>query len=191
MRSDLQRIIDEIDAADRAAESLATRLTEAQFHWQPDEGRAWSVGQCLEHLAVVNVLYGGAVQQAIDRAKSRGWTGGEPIAPTWLGRKFIASQEPPVTRKFGAPAKVRPRSAISRDEILRAYYAAHVGVRALVRSASEIDVNRATFPNPFFPLLRVRVSTGLCVIPAHDRRHLWQAEQVTRAAGFPRELVSR
>jgi hypothetical protein len=26
----------------------------------------------------------------------------------------------------------------------------------------------------------------LRIIPAHDRRHLWQAEQVTRAAGFPR-----
>jgi hypothetical protein len=28
------------------------------------------------------------------------------------------------------------------------------------------------------PLIRVRVSTAFNVIAAHDRRHLWQAQQV-------------
>ncbi|MEX2663206.1 MAG: hypothetical protein WD227_14850 [Vicinamibacterales bacterium] len=42
-------------------------------------------------------------------------------------------------------------------------------------------MNRATFQNPFIPVIRMRVSTGLHVVAAHDRRHLWQAEQVVHA----------
>jgi hypothetical protein len=41
-------------------------------------------------------------------------------------------------------------------------------------------VNGATFTNPFIKFVRVSVATGLNVIAAHDRRHLWQAEQVEK-----------
>jgi hypothetical protein len=33
--------------------------------------------------------------------------------------------------------------------------------------------------------VRFSIATGLFVIAAHDRRHLWQAEQVKQAPGFP------
>ncbi len=43
----------------------------------------------------------------------------------------------------------------------------------------------ATYQTPFFELLRVKVATGLPVLPAHDRRHLWQAERVRNRPDFP------
>jgi hypothetical protein len=55
----------------------------------------------------------------------------------------------------------------------------------LIRDAAEIDLTRATFQNPFIPIVRMRVATGLAILPAHDRRHLWQAEQVQLAPGYP------
>ena len=51
--------------------------------------------------------------------------------------------------------------------------------------AADVDVTRATFQNPFIPIIRMRVATGLAVLAGHDRRHLWQAEQVKRAPGYP------
>ncbi len=41
-----------------------------------------------------------------------------------------------------------------------------------------MDLNRIRFKNPFVHLLSFTVGTGLLIILAHDRRHLWQAEQV-------------
>ena len=178
---DLQAILDQIDAADRAADAIAARVTGDEFLWQPDGGRRWSIAECLDHLAATNVLYGAAMRGAIDQARQKGWMRTGPLASSFVGRRFLASMEPPVKTRLRAPGKVQPKPARSRDEILSAYHTAHGTIRQLVADSADLDLNRATFANPFFALIRVRVSTGLQVIPAHDRRHLWQAEQVELA----------
>lgn len=178
LRSDLQQVFDDVEAADRVAGEIAAPLSDEQFHWQPDGGRGWSVAQCLDHLATTNAFYGAAIEKAVEDARQRGLRGGGPISPTFVGARFIASLEPPVRLRARAPASVKPQSTGTRDDILAAYYASHERFRALVRSCDAIDVNRAKFPNPFFPVVKMRVGTGLRAIPAHDRRHLWQAREV-------------
>jgi hypothetical protein len=184
--ADLQRILDEIDAADRAGEALATTATDEQFHWRPRGGQGWSIAQCLDHLAVINIFYSAPVRQAIEEARTRGWTRNGSALPGFFGRRFIASQEPPVKRRFRAPGRVRPAAAQrSREAILADYHHAHTVLRQVIAAAADVDINRATLPNPFLRIVRLRVSTALMVLAAHDRRHLWQAEQVRTAPGFP------
>ncbi len=184
--ADLQQILDDIDAADRAGEAIASQVTDEQFNWRPRDGQGWSIAQCLEHLTAVNTLYSTPVQQAVDDARARGLTRRGPGAPGFFGRRFIASQEPPVKRRLSAPGRVRPAAAVrSREEIMSAYHDAHTSVRRLIANAAEVDINRATFPNPFLKIIRMRVATALQTLAAHDRRHLWQAEQVRGAPGFP------
>lgn len=178
--ADLQVFADALDAADAAADAIAARVTDDEFFWQPDEGRRWSIALCLDHLAVANTLYGSAMRDAIAKARAAGWTRKGPAAPGFFGRKFVASLEPPVKRRTSAPGKIKPRPATNRDEILRSFHQAHDEIRRLLDDAADLDVNRATFPNPFIGLVRVKVSTGFNVIAAHDRRHLWQAEQVEK-----------
>lgn len=178
--ADLQIFADALDAADAAADAIASRVTDEEFFWQPDEGRRWSIALCLDHLAVANTVYGSAMRGAIEKARAAGWTRKDPAAPGFFGRKFAESLEPPVKRRTSAPGKIRPRPVTSRDEILRSYHQAHDEIRRLLVDAASIDVNRATFRNPFIGLVRVKVATGFSVIAAHDRRHLWQAEQVEK-----------
>jgi diadenosine tetraphosphatase ApaH/serine/threonine PP2A family protein phosphatase len=64
---DLQKILDDVDAADRAGDAIVAGFTDEQLHWQPDDGKAWSIAQCLDHLAVINLLYGGAMRTAVIR----------------------------------------------------------------------------------------------------------------------------
>jgi hypothetical protein len=182
---DLQRLLDEIDAADRAGEQLARQVTDEQFHWHPGGGAAWSIGQCLDHLATGNAYYCRAIRTGVDRARARGLRRRDAVRPGFLGRLFVESLEPPVRRRMTAPSASRPGVARPREDILREYHAAHDIVRGLIVDCSDLDVNRATFRNPYLRLVWFRVSTGLCVIAAHDRRHLWQAEQIRLAPGFP------
>ena len=182
---DLQLILDDINAADSAADVIAAGCTDEQFHWRPREGQSWSIGECLDHLATINVVYGDAIRRGIQDARARGWRRRGPAVPGFFGALFVKSLEPPVTRRLRAPANTRPGTSRSRDATLAAYHAAHEHLRAMVADAAEIDANRACFVNPFIRVLRVRVSTGLSVIAAHDRRHLWQAEQVRQAPGYP------
>jgi hypothetical protein len=183
--ADLQRILDDVNDADRVAEHLAASCTDEQFHWRPRGGTGWSIAECLDHLATINAFYVKAIQPGVDRARTRGWARQGPLKPGFFGALFINSLEPPVKRRLRAPRGMQPRAAKGRDEILADYRAAHDAVRRLIMDAAEIDANRARYRNPFLKVLNFRVSTGLGVIAAHDRRHLWQAEQVRQAAGYP------
>jgi hypothetical protein len=189
--SDLQRALDDLDAADREADALVSGLSDEQLHWQPDGGRGWSIAQCLEHLATANTVYGEPMRRAIDAARAAGWTRKAPSRPGIFGAWFIRSLEPPVKLRQRAPGKIRPSSGLPREEVLRRYRDAHALVRGLIRDAAAIDVNRATFQNPFLPLIRVKIATAFGVISAHDRRHLWQAGRVRARADFPAAPAAR
>src|SRR5688572_13260109 len=151
--ADIQQVLDEIDDSDRAADVLVANLSDTQFHWQPHAGRSWSIAQCLEHLATINVVYGGALRGGVEQARQKGWTRTGALKPGFFGQKFIESQEPPVKRRVRAPGKVRPGSQLTRDEILRRYHTAHEDVKRVIQDAATIDANRATFPNPFLKII--------------------------------------
>jgi hypothetical protein len=182
---DLQDLLDQIDAADRAGAALAAGVTDEQFLWRPLEGRGWSIAQCLDHLGIMNKHYGASVRSGIEDGRRRNLRHNGPGRPTFFGRRFIASQEPPVRMKLKTPKVALPPLDKSREEIMRTYHEAHDFVRRLIVDAADVDVNRATFQNPFIPLIRMRVATGLAILAAHDRRHLWQAEQVKLAPRYP------
>ena len=183
--ADLQDLLDQIDAADRTGAALAAGVTDEQFRWRPLEGRGWSIAQCLDHLGIMNKHYGAAVGSGIEDGRRRNLRYAGRGRPSFFGRRFIASFEPPARMKLKTPRVALPPLDKPRDAVMRTYHESHDLVRRLIVDAADVDVNRATFQNPFIPLVRMRVATGLAILAAHDRRHLWQAEQVKRAPGYP------
>ena len=55
-------------------------------------------------------------------------------------------------------------------------------MRAFLRRYADIDLAAVRFPNPFVRRVQFSLATGLHVVAAHERRHLWQAWRVRRAA---------
>ena len=182
---DLERVLDDIDEADRRGAAIAASCTDEQLYWRPRDGQGWSIAECLDHLGVTNVVYGTAIRSGIEAARARGSSRQGPAKPGFIGGKFVQSMEPPVKRRLQAPRQSRPAPTKERRAILDGYRAGHDLVRQIILDAARIDATRARFKNPFLPLVRFSIATGLFVIAAHDRRHLWQAEQVKHAPGFP------
>jgi hypothetical protein len=56
-------------------------------------------------------------------------------------------------------------------------------VRAFISAYADLDLAAIRFPNPFVRGIGFSLTTGLHVVTAHERRHLWQAQRVRRAAG--------
>lgn len=185
----LSATLDSIQAALIAAEKQAAELLKdvspSQANWQPNDGRSWSICQCLDHLARINFVYAAALQQPISSTPENYRQPTSTIAPGFLGRWFILQMEPPVRTKFKAPRKGVPTQQGNEIELLGAFLKSHEPVRAVLKAAKYVDVNRLRFKNPFFGFLKFTVGTGLMVINAHDRRHLCQVEQVKKAAGYP------
>jgi hypothetical protein len=181
---DLRSIVNDLQKSDQEAERIARALSDAQANWQPRE-TSWSVAQCLDHLGRANKVYAEALHQAVSETRVAKKPQSVPIQPGWFGRYFIRSLEPPPKRKLPAPKKIVPVSCISSHEALDGFLRSHEDVRAVIRDAAGLDLNRIRFHNPFIGVLRFTVGTGLLIITAHDRRHLWQAERVLECPGFP------
>jgi len=176
------RLIEELETADRRAMAVAQGLDVKQLNWQP-RADAWSIGQCLDHLRKGNEVYLPAIAAALegrpDRVVDEIKLGG---FSRWFIRNFIAPN--PGGTRAKAPGKVVPRTQVDAG-ILDAFLRSNQAARELVRRASRYDVNGIRFRNPFLPLLRFTVGTGLEITAKHEGRHLLQAEGVRNAAGFP------
>jgi hypothetical protein len=53
----------------------------------------------------------------------------------------------------------------------------------LVRQAEGLPLGRLWIVSPFDRRIRYNAFACLTILPRHQHRHLWQAEQVTAAAG--------
>lgn len=176
------QVIEELTTSDRSATDLAQGLTSAQLNWRPTAD-AWSVGQCLEHLFQANEVYLPPIARAID---GRSPSPVQKITPGWAGRWFIRTYIDPSTQhvRGRAPRKIAPAAQVDTS-ILDRFLRSNDAARDLVRRASAYDVNHIRFVNPFVPLVRFTVGTGLEIVWRHQRRHLLQAERIRQASGFP------
>lgn len=178
---ELQRLEDALDAAERDARAVVEGLSEALGAWRAEPG-SWSVAECLDHLATANRVYLGAMEPAAARALSAKRRRCRPAHPGMIGRSFVNFLEPPVKRKSKAPRAIRPRTAPSLNDATKAFLASQDEVRRFLRTYAGVDLAGVRFPNPFIRGVRFSLATGLHVIPAHERRHLWQAWRVRQAA---------
>lgn len=177
------RLAFELSANDQTAGYLAANLTDEQLNWQPAPG-SWSVGQCLEHLCLVNEVYLPAISAAL-REKPDAPV--EQVIPGWFGRWFIRNfaDPSPSSKRVRAPSKIRPAARVDVS-VLDRFLSGNRSCRGLILQARSKNVNRIRFWNPFIPGLRFTVGTGLEIIASHQRRHLSQAERVRDSANFPR-----
>lgn len=173
--TELRELLDQIDACEKEAVSLVADLDEESVNRRPPPGTAWSVAQCLDHLTVMNGFYLRDVKAHVDRARAAGIAPFAGLGPTPPGRWFVASMEPPPRFKMKARRQVMPHARFALADVLPSYIASLATYRELVHACAAVDVNRVVLPNPFFKQIRMRVSTMLLIIPAHDRRHVWQA----------------
>lgn len=177
------RLAEEFDAADARAAALLKGLTPAQLNWKPDPS-TWSVGQCLEHLCLSNEVYVVPMREALPETPT---TAVDEITPGWFARWFIRRYIEPATQKKPgrAPRTIAPVASAIDLSIGERFLASNDAMRALMAVSRNIDVNRVRFRNPFVPVIRFTIGSGLLIIARHNHRHLGQAERVTRLPQFP------
>jgi hypothetical protein len=183
--NDLTACREQIDANRSAARELSARHSEAQLFWKPG-ARTWSIAECFLHMAATARLYLGAIDTAIEEARSRGLTGMPPFHHPWTSRWFVRTFEPPPGIRFPAPKPFRPPEAGPPFEpILGAFLALGPEIGARLDAARGLDLGRARVVSPVVPLFRLSLGMAFSLLAVHERRHLYQATEVTRRPDFP------
>jgi DinB superfamily len=179
---DIQGLDDAFIAAERDARALTAGLSEEKGAWRRAPS-SWSVAQCLDHLATANRVYLHAMHPPAARALASERRRRGPALPGVIGRWFVRTLEPPAKARFKtqAPRSIQPRQSPPLSDAMRAFVESQNEVRSFLRTYADIDLAGVRFPNPFIRGVRFSLATGLHVIAAHERRHLWQAWQVREA----------
>jgi hypothetical protein len=180
---DIENLRDQLDAAERDARLLVENLAEERGCWRAETG-AWSVAQCLDHLAIANQIYLGAMKEPAIRARAAGRLRRRPALPGFVGQWFAKKMEPPVQASFRMKAmrNIQPGTSPSLTDAFVRFLTSQDEIRDYLRTNADLDLAGIRFPNPLVRGIRFSLATGLHVITAHERRHLWQAWRVRRAA---------
>jgi hypothetical protein len=182
MTPDIQFLEQQLASTASEAAAFTTHLTPEQGAQRP-AANSWSVAECLDHIATTNRIYLRAMQAAAERGRKKGKTRRGPIQPGRIGTLAANLMEPPVKprRKMPAPKSTLPRPSPSLADSLETFNAAQEELRGFIQTNADLDLTGILFVNPFLRMFRLSLATGFTIILAHERRHLWQAEQVVKS----------
>ena len=178
----VSKLLDENAANIERAKSLTAGLSAAQMNWRPQPGK-WSIAQNLDHLNF-GYRYFDTIASSIAAARAKGIIGNGPFRYGWLSRWIMKSMEPPPKRKFKAAKICTPSPDVDAAKALADYFRRTARLTELIQKADGLDLARAKTP---FGAKWAKISLGalLAHVTTHDRRHLWQVEQVRNDPNFP------
>jgi len=180
---DLSELYRQFQAINQDTHQLLNSLTDTEFNWHPKPGK-WSMAQCFDHLIVTGHLSLTNIQAAISEARSRGLSGEGPFHYGLVEKWFVRLMEPPPIIRFKAPKVYAPPPDRALAEIGPAFFSMQDQILDSLRQADGIDLARAKVRNPVTNLLKLSVGQEFAFTAAHERRHLWQAQQLKTLAAF-------
>ena len=179
MTVDFDQCVQEIGKARRRAEALVTGLTPDQLTRRPHPGK-WSIAECIVHLNSTAAIVQSLMGKAIARGRRDNTLGNGPFDIGVKGRFLVWLAEPPPKIRIPAPRNVRPPARIDDPlKLLPAFLKAQDEWERLMRESEGLDQVKIKI-GPLASPFRARLSAAMPWMLAHQRRHLWQAENVKR-----------
>ncbi len=181
MHSDLARLVSEFDTAQARLHRLAEAVDEAGWTTRPVANR-WSIDECVAHVRLTNERYLPILDEAADTAPA--WPDGpdgpleRPFRRDLAGWLLSWMMEPPVRLRLPTGNEFLPPGPASRSATLAAFDATQAALRERLRRLDGYDITTIRITSPFNASLRYSAWSALCILAAHERRHLWQAERV-------------
>ncbi len=166
----------------RRAEALVAGLTPEQLTMRPEPGK-WSIAECLAHLNVTAATVQPIIVKGIERGKREKIFGQGPFGLGPKGRFLVWFAEPPPKVRIPAPKSVAPPVAIADPaKLLPDFMRVQDEWIRLMKEAEGLDQARIKM-GPRLSPFRCRLSASFPWMMAHQRRHLWQAENVKKKIG--------
>ena len=185
MHPQLAAIVAAFEAAQARLHRLADATPEDRWAARADRAR-WSVAECVAHLNLTGRAYLPLIRSALDEARALNAASGARVryrrdVVGWL----IGRMAGPLPRVGGlrvgrvrtTPAFV-PGGELPRDAVLAEFDALQREQIALTRAGDGLPLDRVRVTSPFDARVRYGLYACLTILPAHQERHLEQAERV-------------
>ena len=181
---DLQNYHQQFQSIKLDAQEILADLTDIHLAWQPGKDR-WSIAQCIDHLLVTGNNSLSNIRTAINEARSKGLFSEGPFRYGVLERWFVRQMEPPAKIRFKAPRAYLPSGQRNYAEIVRNFYILQDEFLKCIQESKGLDLARVRVSNPVIRWFRLSLGQEIAFNAAHERRHLWQAQQVRQQISPP------
>lgn len=175
--SQLERVLNELQSVTLNARDLVGGHCGADLTASL-ESASWSVAQCLDHLARTTNAFLPAISSAIVLAPRL--TSNRALRTGALTRLFIRNLEPPYRLRFKVLAPLVPCDH-GFDSAWNAFEDSQAELMKTIQSAIGLAVDQVRVESPVYGRFSYNVYGALRVLAAHERRHLWQIQQILKA----------
>lgn len=179
MHPQLQEIVSEFESATARVRNLHRALAPDRWNRRPAP-ESWSPGECVAHLNLTAIAMMPLIQQGLDEARRSGRVAGDRYRRDLVGWLLWKSISVPGRFKSKTAAAFVPTSDRSAAEIMAEFDRLQAEQIALTRAAAGLPIDRVKMSSPFNAKVRYNIFSALSILPRHQHRHLWQAEQAGR-----------
>jgi DinB superfamily len=170
----------EISVATERARTLVDNTPGRLFTVRPALTH-WSAAECLAHLSISTEMFLPILRKTLDDARIRHMTGDGTPKMDVRGRVLRWFLEPPVRSRIKTTAAFVPKSIRAKSEALAEFATLQTQLVDLLRSAHDLPIGKLKIVSPFDSRVKYNVYSAFLILAAHQRRHLWQAEQAVAA----------
>ena len=167
----------EFDDAQAWAHRLADALPEADWLRRADPNR-WSVGEQILHLNLTSRVYLPQLRERLAAAREHGLRAKGRYRRDFMGWLLCKMVEPPVRMKVKTTPPFIPKDLQPKTEAMRDFDALQDDLRAVVREAEGLAIDKVKFVSPFDPRIKYNLYSALRATTAHQRHHLWLGDRV-------------
>ena len=139
---------------------------------------AWAIGECLTHLNITSERFIPLIDDAIRDGRARKLEGNGPYGKGLIGWALQRFLEPPYKMKTKTPAAFLPAAVDPMPETLERFDYLQQELQVRIDRSAGLALDRLRLVSPFDARMKYNLYATFCMIAAHQRRHLWQAEQV-------------
>ncbi len=180
----LASLLEQIQRATHEAKKLALGRTAYDLTSRLEPG-SWSAAECLDHLARTTHWFLPAISKATSIAPKL--TTNRPLRTGTIARLLIRNLEPPYRLRY----KVLPQLVPEEKNLEAAWSTFEESQSRLsesVLSATGLAVDKVKVQCPVYAHVTYNVYGAFRMLTAHERRHLWQIEQILKALDGRRAL---
>jgi hypothetical protein len=175
MHTHLTEVLSRLDAARASLRGAIDAIPPAMQRQRP-AGDRWSAAEVLEHLTLVEGIFGGRIMKALEAARSGLSSEAHPRAPL---PDAVEQRMVDRVNKRQAPEPAQPTGRIDVAAGWTAMENNHAALRAALAGCDGLALSQVTLDHPFFGTMTVYQWVEL--MAAHEGRHTEQIREIAAA----------
>ena len=177
MHPQLTQIVAELTAASVHAARFAQERA-GRFGRRP-HAHSWSAAECVQHLSITTRAFLPLIDEALAIPAAHRVEAAHRYRRDFAGRMLAWWLEPPYRMRTKTPSPFEPAGA--GGNVLGEFGSLQRELIARVEACEGRELERHRIVSPFSAHVRYNLYSTLTIVPAHQRRHLWQADRALGA----------